>query len=95
MMPQNSVPPLVAIKLVHTLIWAFFAGAILGLPAAAWAHRFDWAVVLTALVLIECLVLALNRGSCPLTSLAARFSLCLNCLYSGAGLCTQQFGPVM
>jgi|SRR5437762_143311 len=74
MMPQNRVPALVAIKLVHTLIWAFFAGAILGLPAAAWAHRFDWAVVLTALVLIECLVLALNRGSCPLNSLAARFT---------------------
>ena len=73
-MPQNRVPALAAIKLVHTLIWAIFAGAILGLPVAAVARRFDWAGILTALVLIECLVLALNRGSCPLTGLAARFT---------------------
>lgn len=38
------------------------------------ARRFDWAGILTALVLFECLVLALNRGSCPLTGLAARFT---------------------
>jgi hypothetical protein len=70
----NRVPALVAIKLLHTLIWAIFAGSILSLPVAAWALRFDWAGVLTALVLIECLVLALNRGTCPLTVLAARFT---------------------
>ncbi len=74
MMPQNRVPALAVIKLVHTLIWAVFAGCIFGLPVAAIAGRFDWAAVLTALVLIECLVLALNRGSCPLTALAARFT---------------------
>jgi hypothetical protein len=68
------VSALVAIKLLHTLIWAIFAGSILALPVAAWALRFDWAGVLTALVLIECLVLALNRGRCPLTVLAARFT---------------------
>ncbi len=65
---------LVAIKLLHTLIWAVFAGCILGLPVAAWTLRFDWAGILTALVLIECLVLALNQTSCPLTGLAARFT---------------------
>src|SRR5690242_11304794 len=74
MMPQNRVPALVVIKLIHTLIWAVFAGCILGLPVAAVARRFDWAGVLTAMVLIECLVLALNRWSCPLTGLAARFT---------------------
>jgi hypothetical protein len=35
--------------------------------------RFDWTLILTAL-LIECGVLAANRGRCPLTNLAARFT---------------------
>jgi hypothetical protein len=74
MMPQYRVSVLVAIKFLHTLIWAIFAGCILGLPLATVTGQFDWAGVLSALVLIECLVLALNRGSCPLTSLAARFT---------------------
>lgn len=73
-MPQNRVSALVAIKLLHTVVWAIFAGAILGLPVTAVARRFDWAGILTALVLFECLVLALNRCSCPLTGLAARFT---------------------
>lgn len=67
-----DIAPLTAIKLLHTVIWAVFAGAILALPAVALAQRFDWAWGLTILVLVECLVLALNRGRCPLTDLAAR-----------------------
>jgi len=60
------------IKILHTLIWAFFVACILALPVAGWLHRFDWAVVLTVLVLIECGVLAANRWRCPMTDLAAR-----------------------
>jgi len=37
-------------------------------------RRFDWALVLTLLILIECGVLALNRGRCPLTDVAAKFT---------------------
>ncbi len=69
---QRTEAALTAIKLVHTAIWAFFAGAILALPVLGLANRFDWAVGVTLLVLVECLVLALNRGRCPLTNLAAR-----------------------
>lgn len=65
---------LTAIKLLHTAIWAFLAGCILALPVAGFMHRFDWAVILTAIILLECGTLALNRGRCPLTSLAARFT---------------------
>jgi hypothetical protein len=65
---------LTAIKLAHTLIWAFFAACILLLPAAALLGRFDWALLLTALILVECSALALNRGRCPLTTLAAQFT---------------------
>lgn len=65
---------LIAIKILHTAIWAFFAAGILALPFAAWFRRFDWAILLTVLVLFECGVLAFNRGRCPLTDLAALFT---------------------
>jgi hypothetical protein len=62
------------IKLLHTAVWAIMAGAIMILPLAALLRRFDWAMGLTVLILIECGVLALNQGRCPLTTLAARFT---------------------
>jgi hypothetical protein len=59
---------------LHTAIWAFFVGCILALPIAGLMHRFDWAGILTVLILVECGVLALNRGRCPLTNWAGRFT---------------------
>jgi hypothetical protein len=63
-----------AIKLLHTFIWAVFALCILALPATALIHRFDWAAALSFLILLECAVLAVNRGRCPLTDVAARYT---------------------
>jgi hypothetical protein len=37
-------------------------------------RRFDWALALTAVILAECVTILANRGSCPLTALAARFT---------------------
>ena len=65
---------LTLIKLAHTIIWAFFAGCILALPVAGLKRRFDWAMALTAVVLLECGVLVLNRWRCPLTDLAGRLT---------------------
>lgn len=65
---------LIAIKLFHTAVWAFMAGCILTLPITGLRRRFDWAAILTALILMECVVLALNGGRCPLTDLAGRFT---------------------
>ena len=65
---------LTAIKLLHTVIWAFLAGCILALPVLAVFHRFRWAAVITVIVLLECGVLALNGGRCPLTDWAARYT---------------------
>lgn len=65
---------LTLIKLLHTAVWAFFAGCIVALPVAGWLRRFDWAVALTVLILLECGVLAVNRGRCPLTDVAAGFT---------------------
>lgn len=65
---------LVTIKVVHTVVWAFFAGCIVAIPAAAAIRRFDWAAVFAGLVLIECAILAVNRGRCPLTDVAGRYT---------------------
>ena len=74
MIRPGGVSALVAIKIVHTVFWAIFAGCVVAIPVAAAKCRFEWVAALTVLVLIECLVLALNRGRCPLTELAARYT---------------------
>jgi hypothetical protein len=62
------------IKLLHTVVWAIMAASILALPWTGWSGQFRWAVGLTLLILGECLVLGLNRGRCPLTDVAARYT---------------------
>jgi hypothetical protein len=74
MMSLSRVTVLTAIKLLHTAIWAFFVACILLLPVFGLANRLDWALAVTVLVLVECGILALNRGRCPLTNLAARYT---------------------
>ena len=65
---------LTAIKLLHTVIWAFLAGSILALPLAGVLRRFRLAAILSLIVLLECGVLAVNGGRCPLSDLAARYT---------------------
>ena len=71
---QRPPARLVAIKAVHTAVWAFFAACIVALPVPAWLKRFDLASAMAGCVLLECAVLALNRGKCPLTAVAARLT---------------------
>jgi polyferredoxin len=66
--------PLIAIKLLHTVIWACFAGCIIAIPFLAWARRFEGALLLIGIVLIEVLVLAVNAWRCPLTAVAGRYT---------------------
>ena len=63
-----------AVSLLHTAVWAVLACSIMVLPVAAFMRRFGWALILTAVIVGECGVLALNRGRCPLTDWAARFT---------------------
>jgi hypothetical protein len=65
---------LVAIKTLHTVVWALMVAFIAWIPVAAWAHLFRLAAILSGLVWIECGVLAINRGRCPLSDLAKRFT---------------------
>lgn len=71
---SEQIHVLAGIKLLHTAIWFLFAGCIVAIPIAGAWRQFRWAAVLTGLVLIECAVLAMNRGSCPLTGLAGRYT---------------------
>jgi hypothetical protein len=62
------------IKLVHTVVWAFFAACVLAVPVFAWRGDLGRAALFIAVVAVEVLILALNRWTCPLTPLAARFT---------------------
>lgn len=73
--PPSVMPTaLRAVKIVHTLVWALFAGCIVALPIVAWRGRFSEAVILIAVVMFEVLVLVVNRFRCPLTGVAARYT---------------------
>ena len=65
---------LVAIKVLHTVVWAFFASCVVLIPVAALIGRLDVAAVLCALVSVEVIVLAVNAWRCPLTGVAARYT---------------------
>jgi hypothetical protein len=68
------VRALAAVKLLHTIAWAVFAGAIVAIPIAAFRSRYDWAAWLSALVAVEVVILAFNGWQCPLTPVAAQYT---------------------
>lgn len=72
--PESASAALRAVKTVHTLAWALFAGCILALPIVTWRRNFMAAMVLIAIVLVEVLILLANQFKCPLTAVAARYT---------------------
>jgi hypothetical protein len=62
------------IKLAHTVVWALLVAVILAIPVMAWQDRIAATAVLTGIMLVEVLVLVVNRWRCPLTDLAARYT---------------------
>lgn len=65
---------LVTIKVLHTVVWAFFASSILAIPVVALAGSLRLAAGLSAIVLVEVAVLVANRMRCPLTDVAGRYT---------------------
>jgi polyferredoxin len=65
---------LIAIKVLHTVVWAFLAACIFAIPVASRLGSHRGAALLTIIVLAEVLVLAVNGWKCPLTSVAERFT---------------------
>src|SRR3990170_3212448 len=66
--------PLRAVKALHTIIWTFFESCVFAIPFFAWVGRLDAALLFTAIVWIEVLVLVFNAWRCPLTAVAARYT---------------------
>ena len=62
------------IKLIHTVVWAFFAGCIFAIPVLAWLGQLRTALVFIGIVFLEVLVLVINGMRCPLTAVAARYT---------------------
>jgi hypothetical protein len=62
------------VKLLHTVIWAFFAGCIVALPVVATARQFRFALLLIFVIGVEVLVLLANRLKCPLTGVAEGYT---------------------
>ncbi len=75
MKPESKLAlTVVAIKLLHTVIWLFFVTCIVAIPIVAGQRKFSLAASLATLILMECMVLGLNRYRCPLSDLATRFT---------------------
>ena len=72
MTPATSALPI--IKVVHTVIWAFFASCVLAIPIFAWHGKYAYAAMFIGIVFVEILVLVFNRWRCPLTPIAARYT---------------------
>lgn len=62
------------IRLLHTIAWAVFAGAIMAIPFTMLAGRRQLAIWLSLLVWFEVAVLVVNQMRCPLTAIAARYT---------------------
>ena len=63
------------VKFVHTVVWSFFAACIVALPIASLLGEYVLAASLAAVVLVEVVVLALNHMRCPLTGVAAQYTV--------------------
>ena len=70
----TAAAALLGIKIVHTVVWAFFASSIAAIPVLAFANRLTLAWILIGIVLVEVIVLACNGWTCPLTGVAARYT---------------------
>lgn len=71
MKPESALR---AIKAIHTLVWAIFAGSILAIPVFASLGNLMIAWALIGFVLLEVVVLVANRMRCPLTDVAGRYT---------------------
>jgi hypothetical protein len=73
-MTNEAARRLTTVRLLHTAVWAVFAGCVVAVPWLTWQGRLGAATWLATVVLGEVVVLWLNRWSCPLTAVAARYT---------------------
>lgn len=73
-MMNEATRRLQAVKLLHTMVWAVFAGCVVAIPWLTSQRKFGAAAVLATIVLGEVVVLWYHGWSCPLTAVAARYT---------------------
>lgn len=71
---KSEASALRIIKLVHTIVWVFFAGSIFAIPVCAVLQQYKAALVLIGAVFVEVLILVVNGMRCPLTGVAAHYT---------------------
>ena len=64
-----------SVKVLHTAVWLLFVLCIVAIPVLGGLDRFGPAAWLVGIVLLEVPVLALNQMRCPLTRLAAHYTI--------------------
>lgn len=72
---RNPKRMLLKIKVLHTVIWAFFVLTILYILYAAIMDRIGtllWIAI--ALIVVEGIILLINGGRCPLTRLGEEYT---------------------
>jgi hypothetical protein len=72
--PASPAFMLIAIKVVHTIVWGFFVACIVAVWAFALGGEYTYAALAIGIVLVEIIVLVLNGLHCPLTPIAARYT---------------------
>lgn len=62
------------IKLIHSIVFFFIVACLVYIFYCAVVERYDWTLLIAlAAVVVEGLVLFVNRGNCPFTSLARKY----------------------
>ena len=61
--PPHHASALVAVKIAHTVAWAFFAGCIVAIPLASWRGNQTLVAWLIGIVFVEVAILLIN-GAC-------------------------------
>ncbi|MEZ4934917.1 MAG: hypothetical protein R2788_22655 [Saprospiraceae bacterium] len=72
---MNDHQKLIAVKILHTVIWAVMVAAIFYILYSGWSGKISfWTYVAIGLHVVEATVLLVNNWVCPLTPLARRYS---------------------
>ena len=72
---MSAQKKLIAIKLIHTLIWIFFNAVLVYLFYAVLSRNIDkWFWLGIGAIVLECIILISLKWTCPLTIVARRYS---------------------
>ncbi len=72
---MSDANKLIAIKIIHTLIWIFFNIVIFYLLYAVLSNRIDkWVWICFGLIFVEGMILLVCKNVCPVTLIARQYS---------------------